>query len=106
MDITIIVEAVLMLLVAAVTIVVIPYVKENTTIAQQEEINKWVAIAVSAAEQIYIGPGRGPEKKQYVIDWLIANNIKLDASKIDALIESAVYNMKNGILTIEAVEAE
>ena len=62
-DITTIIEAVFMLLAAIITAIVIPYIKSKTTASQQAEINAWVKIAVSAAEQIYKGSGRGEEKK-------------------------------------------
>ena len=74
----------------------IPYIKSKTTTEQQKEINAWVKIAVSAAEQIYVGSGRGEEKKAYVIQWLRDHGITVDESKLDALIEAAVYELTNG----------
>jgi len=93
-DITEIVKIILTLISLVITTFVIPYIKSKTTKEQLEEINAWVKIAVDAAEQIYIGNGRGKEKKKYVIDWLEARNIKYDADKIDAMIEAAVYALK------------
>ena len=52
-DITVIIEAVFALLAAIITAIVIPYIKSKTTASQQAEINAWVKIAVTAAEQIY-----------------------------------------------------
>lgn len=91
-DITTILEALLLLAGTIVTYVLIPYIKSKTTEKQQEDIKEWVRIAVTAAEQIYNGTGRGTEKKQYVLDWLSKNNIKVDSEKLDALIEAAVYD--------------
>ena len=62
MDITPIVNAVIALAAAVVTAVLIPWIKSKTTAAQREEINAWVRIAVTAAEQIYTGTGKGKEK--------------------------------------------
>lgn len=59
MDITTIIEAAAALVAAVITAVVIPYIKSQTTAQQQAEINAWVKIAVTAAEQIYRGSGRG-----------------------------------------------
>ena len=101
MNITPIIEAVFALIAAIVTAVVVPYIKSRTTAAQQTEIAAWVRIAVTAAEQIYTGTGRGKEKKKYVEDWLKAHGVTVDSEKLDALIESAVYELKNGFLTIE-----
>lgn len=52
-------------------------------------------IAVTAAEQIYTGSGRGEEKKAYVLNWLQEHGITVDAEKLDALIEAAVYDLTN-----------
>ena len=97
-DITPIVEAVAAALCAVVTCVLVPYIKSKTTAQQQAEINAWVKIAVTAAEQIYRGSGRGEEKKAYVLNWLAEHGITLDEDRIDALIEAAVYELNHGVL--------
>jgi hypothetical protein len=104
-DITTIVEAVAALIAAIITAFVVPYIKSRTTTNQQQQINAWVRIAVTAAEQIYAGSGRGEEKKAYVIDWLRKHGVTVDESKLDALIEAAVFELNKGLLTIgEVVE--
>lgn len=100
-DITTIIESVAALLAAVITAVVVPYIKSKTTTDQQRQINTWVQIAVSAAEQIYAGSGRGDEKKAYVIDWLKQHGVTIDADAIDAMIEAAVYDLKNGVILYE-----
>lgn len=100
-DATTIIEAVFALIAVIITAIVIPYIRSKTTAQQQAEINAWVKIAVSAAEQIYVGSGRGEEKKAYVLSWLHEHGVTVDESKLDALIEAAVYDLKNGILAIE-----
>ena len=101
MDITTIIEAAAALVAAVITAVVIPYIKSRTTAQQQAEINAWVKIAVTAAEQIYRGSGRGEEKKAYVLNWLAEHGITLDEDRIDALIEAAVYELNtNGIVPV------
>lgn len=105
MDITPIIEAVIALAAAIITAVVIPYIRSRTTASQQQEIAAWVKIAVTAAEQIYTGTGMGKTKKEYVTVWLQEHGITVDADKLDAMIESAVYEINNGILTVSgAVE--
>ena len=94
-DITSIVEAVIGLVAVVITSIIIPYIKKKTTTEQQKQIVAWVKIAVTAAEQIYVGTGRGPEKKLYVIEWLADRNITVDTNEIDALIESAVFELNN-----------
>ncbi len=92
-DITPVVNAVIALVAALVTAFVIPWVKSKTTAAQREEINSWVKIAVTAAEQIYSGVGKGKEKKAYVLKFLEEKNLKIDEKSVDLMIESAVKNM-------------
>ena len=106
MDITTIIEAVFALIAAIITAIVIPYIKSKTTAQQQKEINAWVKIAVSAAEQIYTGSGRGEEKKAYVLNWLTSHGITVDESKLDAMIEAAVYALNNGIIIEDAITVE
>ena len=99
-NVTTIIQAVFALIAAVITVIVIPYIKSKTTAQQQAEINAWVKFAVSAAEQIYNGSGRGPEKKAYVLECLKQRGITVDEAKLDAMIESAVYELKSGVLAV------
>ena len=105
-DITPIIEAVAALIAALITAFLVPYIKSKTTAEQQKEINAWVKIAVSAAEQIYVGSGRGEEKKAYVLEWLRAHGVTVDDEKLDAMIEAAVYELSQGLLPLEGVVYE
>lgn len=69
-DITPIVKALFALMGAVVVYILIPYIKSKSTVEQQQSINGWIKIAVSAAEQLYAGSGRGEEKKTYVLNFL------------------------------------
>ena len=102
-DITPIIEAVAALIAALITAFLVPYIKSKTTAEQQKEINAWVKIAVAAAEQIFAGSGRGEEKKEYVVQWLKDRGITVDAEKIDAMIEAAVYELNQGLIPLEGV---
>ena len=104
MDITTIIEAVAALVAAIITAVIVPYIKSRTTAQQQEAIDAWVRIAVTAAEQIYRGSGRGAEKKAYVLNWLAERGVTLDEDRIDALIEAAVYELNHGVLKAGAAD--
>ena len=88
-----VVNGIISLIAAVVTACVVPWIKSKTTAAQREEINAWVRIAVTAAEQIYKGEGKGKEKKKYVLDFLAEKNLKIDEESVDLMIESAVKNM-------------
>ena len=99
-NVTTIIQAVFALIAAVITVIVIPYIKSKTTAQQQTDIEGWVRVAVSAAEQLYKGSGRGPEKKAYVLEWLKQRGITVDEAKLDAMIESAVYELKSGVLAV------
>ena len=84
-NITTIIQAVFALIAAVITVIVIPYIKSKTTAQQQTDIEGWVRVAVSAAEQLYKGSGRGDEKKAFVLDWLKKRHIAVDEAKLDAM---------------------
>jgi len=94
MDMTKIIEAIITLLVAVITAFVIPYIKSKLSASELAEIMKWVKIAVEAAEMIYKESGMGKEKKKFVETFLTEHGIKVDLEQLDALIESAVLELK------------
>ena len=61
-DMTPIIQGIFALLGAVLMTIIIPYIRSRTSSTQQAEIDAWVRIAVTAAEQIYTGSGRGAEK--------------------------------------------
>jgi len=93
-DITQLIEALLALAAVLITTFVIPYVKSKTSEAQREQIATWTKIAVTAAEQLYSGSGRGEEKKKYVLHFLQSKGLTVDLDAIDAMIEAAVYELQ------------
>lgn len=93
MNITPVVNSIIALATAVITAFVVPWIKSKTTAAQREEIDAWVKIAVTAAEQIYRETGKGKEKKAYVLKFLEERNLKIDEESVDLMIESAVKNM-------------
>lgn len=106
-DFTPVLQAIVGLCAAIITTFVVPYIKSKTTKEQQTQINEWVRIAVSAAEQVYEGPGKGDEKKAYVLTWLSNHGISIDEDKLDAMIEAAVYELtNNGLIAAEGVAEE
>ena len=92
-DMNQIVEALIGLIAAVITCVVIPLIRSKVTDAQFEKIKMYVSIAVKAAEQIYVGNGRGTEKKQYVVEYLEKLGLKIGAETLDKLIEAAVFDL-------------
>ena len=106
-DFTPVLQAIVGLCAAIITTFVVPYIKSKTTLEQQTQINEWIKIAVSAAEQVYDGPGQGDKKKAYVLTWLASHGIAIDEDKLDAMIEAAVYELtNNGLIAVEGVTEE
>ena len=93
-DLTPLITAVLTLIFSLITAFLIPYIKAKTTDEQFNTIKLWVQVAVQAAEMLYVGSGRGEEKKQYVIEFLKSKGFTLNAEEIENLIESAVLELK------------
>lgn len=93
-DLTQVIVAVLTLVVSLITAFLIPYLKTKVSGEQLETIKFWVNIAVEAAEMIYVGTGRGQEKKEYVVQFLNSKGFTLNVAEIENLIEAAVMELK------------
>lgn len=59
---------------------------------RDDNVMKWVTIAVKAAEQIYKESGKGKEKFEYVSKW-ITEKFKIPEEDLKNLIESAVFEL-------------
>lgn len=93
-DLTPIIIAVLTLIFSLITAFLIPYIKTKVSAEQFATIKLWAQVAVQAAEMLYVGSGRGEEKKKYVIEFLNSKGFTLNAEEIENLIESAVLELK------------
>lgn len=93
-DLTQIIVAVLTLVISLITAFLIPYLKTKVSAEKRDTIKFWVNIAVEAAEMIYVGTGRGQEKKDYVVQFLNSKGFTLNVSEIENLIEAAVMELK------------
>lgn len=91
-DITPIVNALIMLIAAIITTFIIPLLKKNASAQDLNEMLKWIDIAVMAAQQMYYMED-GPTRKQYVLDFLAAKGYDVDSDEVDAAIESAVLKL-------------
>ncbi|MBQ9913042.1 MAG: hypothetical protein IJO73_02315 [Clostridia bacterium] len=99
-DLTPIFQALILLISSVITIYILPKVKTFLTAKlsaeQRENLKQWVKVAVAAAEQVIKGSGKGKEKKQYVLDFLLSKGITFDTDEVTALIESEVYKLTQG----------
>lgn len=93
-DLTMLFEGIVTVLILVITICEIPWIRAKISSGNMQNIIKWVKIAVQAAEQIYNQSGMGAAKKDYVITFLEKIGVTYDKDKIDAMIESAVLELK------------
>lgn len=93
-DITPIVNAVIMLIAGVISVFLIPWIKGKVEAQKLEQIMSWVKIAVNAAEQIYTESGMGETKKRYVLNFLKSKGFTVDTVSVDAMIESVVYGIQ------------
>ena len=95
-DLTPVIEAIVALLSAIITIFILPKLtqclKERLSAEQMSALREWVKIAVAAAEQLY-GSKTGQQKKEYVVSFLLSKGIVIDIDEVTALIESEVYKL-------------
>lgn len=89
LDLTQIAEACITLLIAVLG-VVYTYFKQKANNADQ--LDRWVQIAVSAAEQAYKTYATD-DRKQYALDILQKQGLKVDWNKVDDMIEAAVNQL-------------
>ena len=91
-NITPIVSALIVLLFALVSVFLIPYIRSRTTASELAEIEAWVKIAVSAAEQLYTS-AEGEAKKNYVLNFLTEHGYEIDFIELNNLIEAEVLRL-------------
>lgn len=85
--------ALIALIGAIITYVIVPYIKSRTTEKQRDDVKFWVQIAVNAAEQVYKEKGQGNIRRQYVLNFLSKKGVDITSEQLDVLIESAVYEL-------------
>lgn len=89
LDITNIINAAVMLIIAVLGTYLTHLQKQSNNTAQ---LNEWVKIAVSAAEQAY-KVGMTQNRKQYALDVLAKKGLKVNWNEIDEMIEAAVNQL-------------
>lgn len=100
LDVTSIAEALITLLIAVVG-VVYTYLRNKSSNADQ--LDRWVQIAVSAAEQAY-KTGMTENRKAYAQDVLAKQGLKLDWGKVDDMIEAAVNQLPSDTTKTDTAE--
>ncbi|MCC8123357.1 MAG: phage holin family protein [Oscillospiraceae bacterium] len=96
MQITEIITAMIALLAAIITAVVVPWLRKKAGALDTTELLAWVEVAVAAAEQLYESTN-GAAKKDYVLDVLEAQGYYVDTAEVDAAIEAAVLALHHAL---------
>lgn len=94
-DLTPIINALILLLAAFVTKKLVPWIKANTDEKQQAALMTATSIAVFAAEQLY-GAGKGAEKLKYVVSVLEERGYTADIALIEATIKDHIVELHTG----------
>lgn len=91
-DLTYLIEITLSVIMLIIGGFVIPYIKSKTNETKRNSLKETVKILVQAAEQIYYSKS-GEEKRKYVLSKLSEMGYGVDISRIEDLLESAVYEL-------------
>ena len=92
-DFTPLVQAIITLAATAVTMFLIPWLRERYGNETLEKARSWVQIAVYAAEKVY-GAGHGDEKLAYAEEVLAQHKIKLDTDTLLAMVNAEIRKME------------
>lgn len=103
LDFTPLAEALITLAVTAITVFLIPWLRERYSTETLEKARGWVQIAVYAAEKLY-GAGHGAEKLTYAEQVLAQHNIKLDTATLTAMIDAEIKKMEQQSIDITGFE--
>lgn len=104
-DFTPLVQAIITLAAAAITVFLIPWLKERYGNEALEKARSWVQIAVYAAEKMY-GAGHGDDKLAYAEQVLAQHKIKLDFDTLKAMVDAEIKKMEQaeGVTVVEPME--
>lgn len=95
-DFTPLVEALITLAVTAITVFLIPWLRERYGTEKLAKAQGWVQVAVLAAEKLY-GAGKGDEKLAYVENFLASHKIKLDTGALKAMVNAEIKKMETAL---------
>ena len=95
-DLTPLLEALLLLLAMLALRYVLPWVRANTTAKQREDLLKWVDIAVAAAQQLF-HQADGKIRLEYALEVLNGKGFDIDDMAVRDAVEAAVLKLHQGL---------
>ena len=93
LDLTPLVQAIITLAATAISIFLVPWLKEKFGHEKLAKAKDWVEIGVLAAEKLY-GAGNGDTKLEYVENFLAEHKIKLDFDTLKAMVDAEIKKME------------
>ncbi len=99
-DFTPLFEALITLAATAITVFLIPWLRERYGAEKLAKAQGWVQVAVLAAEKLY-GAGNGDEKLAYVENFLEEHNIILDMDALEVLVNAEIKKMESMVFPAE-----
>ena len=107
-DITTVIEAIIILICSIITAFVIPYIKKKITNEQFDFLNKIIKTAVYAAEVMIKGEGKGDEKRNYVINYVKSvceeHGITYDPNQVRQILEMSWLELSQEVTKNEEIE--
>ena len=107
-DITTVIETIIILICSIITAFVIPYIKKKITNEQFDFLNKIIKTAVYAAEVMIKGEGKGDEKRNYVINYVKSvceeHGITYDANQVRQILEMSWLELSQEVIKNEETE--
>lgn len=104
-DLTPIINAIIALIAAIISVKVIPWIKAKTTNEQQATLKAVVKTLVFAAEQTW-GAGHGNEKLDFVIEQLRIKGYTVDRLEIEAAVGEYINNISPTVIVDSATLKE
>jgi len=92
MDITSILEAIIALATAIITVFLLPWLSARTTAEERKELLGWVDIAVAAAQQLY-HQCSGQQRLDYALSVLEERGFDVDDGVVLDAVEAAVLKL-------------
>lgn len=99
-DFTPLAEAIITLATTAITLFLIPWLRERYGNEKLEKAKSWVQIAVYAAEKVY-GAGNGDQKLKHAQRVLEQHKIKLDTMTLKTMVDAEIRKLEQGDIILE-----
>lgn len=93
-DITPLINAIIALLAAGISVFVIPYVRKKAKAEDLKELQSWVQVGVKMAEQLAkAGIIDKEDRKSKVLEFLSNKGYQIDFDSVEAMIEASVSEL-------------